>query len=173
MIGKKHFLALLLIFLIVLGCKENNPKPLDYSPKESQESQTVAQLPTIVKISSEVEAEIAKWDSYKDFEKSFVTLTRKNKKEELKLLVDELIEKEKNINKDSIPEPLNDARIKSRLKVLETYLLETKAKLSEAQVAENTITNQKAKLLLAFNALRNQFTEVLTNNISETLLDDE
>jgi aminopeptidase C len=71
---------------------------------------------------------------------------------DLKMLVSELIEKEGAILKDGYPKDFNTLEVKSRQRLLRTYLLKTQALINQSQ-------DPKAAALEAveaFNALKEQ-----------------
>ena len=70
----------------------------------------------------------------------------------------------------TFPEKYDLQRVKSRLLVIQTFLLETDAMLKEELLDDTLFINSKAKLVAAFNALNNQLNELCQQRFDESLL---
>jgi hypothetical protein len=135
-------------------------------------NQEVEEIPAFVKLSTEAQKEIDNWLLFVEMSKSFKNLIDLNELEELSLKVEEVLEKEATLSKKAFPEKFNSPRIKSRLLVFKTFMLEMQALLLEANVSDNQIKQQKVKLVKAFNGLSSQLSEILTPTIDESLLEE-
>ncbi len=109
------------------------------------------------------------WPEYNAFTSSFDPLYKVEEIEDIILVIEDLIEKQKLLEKSKYPEEFNTPQIKSRQKIVLTYLLKTKGDLQNRVKAENSIL----ELIDANNAMRNQFNVILNNPLDNKLILDE
>lgn len=146
----------------------------DKSPAQGQDSQTTGfntkKFPKKTAINDKAAGLIKNWPEFNAFDASFDAVYRVANEEDLKLVIEDLIEKQKLLEASAYPELFNKPQIKSRQKVLKTFILKTKGNL------EYRINNRETaiEMINAYNALRNQF-NVMANNTLDTksiLLDE-
>ncbi len=96
-----------------------------------------------------------------EFERSFDLLARANSEEEMKLAVNDLLEKEGNLLREGYPEAFDRTSVRSRQKVVQTMLLKLKWELSN----RDSITRTVDELSGSYNAMRAQMNQVLKNKL--------
>jgi hypothetical protein len=161
-------LLIYLVFLAVaVSCKEGKEQEVVTDTKT--EFVSFQNTPNTQKFNPRAEGILSAWPEFQEMQNSFGVLYRAENNEDLILAVDDLLEKEKNLRSSSYPKEFDKAQIKSRQKVLRTFLLKVKASL-----AENTDVNAPLKeMLTARNAFRNQFNIVITNKLDTELILNE
>jgi hypothetical protein len=116
-------------------------------------------------------AEITKnWEAFNALQASFDAVYKVGNTEDLSLVLEDLIEKQKVLETSKYPEKLNKAQIKSRQKVFHTYILKTKGDLVYRIDAQKSVL----QMIDAHNSMLNQI-NVITNNTLDlkSLLDPE
>ena len=163
---QKFFIYLVFITL-VFGCrKEVKPKVIDNSTTQFVSFQNT---PKIQDINTDANTILGAWPEFKALQNSFNLMYLAENNEDLVLAIDDLLEKEKGLRESKYPGEFDKMQIKSRQKVLQTFLLKIKASL-----AENTDIEKPIKqMLLARNAFRNQFNIIVNNKLDTTLIIDE
>ncbi|WP_394973982.1 hypothetical protein [uncultured Croceitalea sp.] len=158
-----YFVSLVLVF----SCKqEKTPEILTNSKTEFVSFQNT---PKTQKFNPRSEGILSAWPEFQEMQDSFEVLYRSDNNEDLVLAINDLLEKEKNLRESTYPKEFDKAQVKSRQKVLRTFLLKVKASL-----AENTDVNTPLKeMLIARNAFRNQFNVVINNKLDTELILDE
>ncbi|MEA1787580.1 hypothetical protein U1E44_15870 [Arenibacter sp. GZD96] len=109
------------------------------------------------------------WPEFNAFQNSFDALYRIANEEDLKLVMEDLIEKQKLLEASDYPELFNRNQVKSRQKVLKTYILKIKGNL------EYRIDNQEfiIEMLTAYNAFCQQFNVIVHNTLDAKLILNE
>lgn len=159
--GKILFYGMLFVFLV--SCKENKDQEIEQV--ETDTFFKVDTLPEPISINAKAMEIIKDWQEFKNLETTFQTLYRVDNREDLALVIEDLIEKQKMLEASNYPEIFNKPQIKSRQKVFKTYVLKTKGNLEyRVGVAEST-----SEMVTAYNAFRNQF-GVLVNSALDTNL---
>ena len=160
------------VFFIVLfslwGCKEK--------PKEVVEEKTeidffdYRKMPKKHQVTSKVDSLLVSWKEFQMFTSSLGVLYKATTAEDLALAVDDVLEKEAELYKSEYPEAFDKSQVKSRQRVLRTYLLKVKADIANKMDATPAVV----EMLQANNEFHEQFDIVLGNVLnSELILDDE
>jgi len=120
-------------------------------------------------VSSKSSAILNSWPEYKEFDGAINELYIVENTEDLSLVLEDLIEKQKALKESDYPAEFDKPQIKSRQKVVHTFVLKTKGNLEYRLDSQESII----ELLNAYNALQNQF-NVITNNTLDinTLLEE-
>ncbi len=162
---KLFFVGLILGFFISCG-KEIK----EVSTEDSTEANfDQKKFPPKVAITSRANDSIKNWPEFKAFETSFDAVYRIENKADLSLAIEDLIEKQKLLDASVYPKLFDNPQIKSRQKVLKTFILKTKGNLEyQMDTREATI-----EMINAYNALRNQFNVMVNNTIDTKLIFDE
>ena len=109
------------------------------------------------------------WAEYIAFESSFDAIYTTANNEDMILVIDDLLEKQKAWEKSDYPESFDKAQVKSRQNVMKTYLLKVKTDLlNRADFVSST-----KEMIEAYNALREQFNVVMNSNLDPKLLSDD
>ena len=98
-------------------------------------------------------------------ENTFESLYRVANREDLVLVIEDLIEKQKTLEASTYPATFDIPQIKSRQKVFKTYILKTKGNLEYRDGTKGSTI----EMIEAYNAFRNQF-NVIVNSRLDTLL---
>lgn len=165
---QKFLLPILVLILFFLGCGQQQNNEVDNNT-EGQVAYDYRKLPNRIEINQKAAAVLDEWEAYVEFSRSFEIFYQARNDEDLKLAVDDLIEKEKAMETSDYPELFDKSQIKSRQRVIKTFLLKTRADLSGNRDA----TTSAVATVDAFNAFRGQF-NVITNNPLDvkTILDE-
>ncbi|TKD67009.1 hypothetical protein [Flavobacterium sp. ASW18X] len=155
----QKLLIICTFFLVCFACKEK-------APIQEQQNAVAAEfsfknMPNPIPLTDKATEKLKPWTAYQDFEKSFDVFRRARNTEDLKLAVTDLIEKETALEKSDYPEAYNIAQIKSRQLILKTFLLKIKGHLDNQQEVKEPVK----ELLLARNAMRNQFNRILKDTL--------
>lgn len=163
----QKLLYVIVIFTSLLGCKKNDGLP------EETESEALffnyQKMPKKFVMNPEATAILEEWIEFKALTSSFDVLYKAKNNEDLILAIDDLIEKEKLLSKASYPEPFDKFQIKSRQRVLKTYILKVKSSiLNHTDTTESTI-----EMIEAYNAMRKQFNVVVNSQLDEKIILNE
>lgn len=109
------------------------------------------------------------WPEYQTMEQSFDALFTVTNREDLSLVIDNMIEAQKNLSKSKYPEPFDSPRVKSRQKVFTTYMLKVKGDLYYRVDPKASIL----QMIEAYNVLRNQFNTIVNNTLDTRLILEE
>ena len=152
---------------LVLSCKQE--KESEVVTDAETEFVSFQNTPKTQKFIPKAEGVLSAWPEFQELQNSFEVLYRAANNEDLVLAVDDLLEKEKSLRESTYPKEYNKPQVKSRQKILQTFLLKVKASL-----AENTDVNTPLKeMLIARNAFRNQFNVVINNTLDTELILNE
>lgn len=113
---------------------------------------------------------IKNWEEFNALEISFDAIYNIENTEDLSLVLEDLIEKQKALAESTYPEPFNKPQIKSRQKVFHTFVLKSKGDLIYR------IDSQKSVLEMidSHNAMINQMNAITSNTLDlKTLLERE
>ncbi len=90
--------------------------------------------------------------------------------EDLRLILEDLIDKQKTLTESDYPITFNTPQIKSRQKVFHTFVLKTKGDLIYSIDSEDSVL----KMINAYNAILNQMNTITSNTLDlKSLLDEE
>lgn len=159
---KRVFLGVFL--LLWLSCKEHKADvggddtvsheiPADNWPKKNN-------------IDAKALKELEDWAAYQTLESSFDALYTVTNREDLSLVIENMIEAQKNLAKSKYPEPFDTPRVKSRQKVFTTYMLKVKGDLYYRIDPRESIL----QMIAAYNAFRNQFNIIVKNTLDTQLI---
>ena len=162
---KIYLFAALILFLC--GCRNGSEN--DAEADTAAEMFAVDSLPEKATISAGGRQLMGNWEAFATLEQSVDALYRVGNREELRLLLEELVEELKAVEESEYPPALDNAQVKSRLKVFKTYLLKAKANLEYRTDPLEAV----AEMLDAYNALCREFTILSNNTIDAKLLEDE
>ena len=109
------------------------------------------------------------WPEYNALDASFNALYTVENREDLILIIEDLIEKQKLLEASKYPEMFDKPQIKSRLKVFKTFFLKIKGNLEYRLDIEEPVL----ETIKAYNALRNQFNVVANNTLDTKLILEE
>lgn len=152
--------ALLLFF----SCKQNKEKSAT-DEVLTTDIQT-DNWPKKTVINTKAMAIITDWPEFLTLETSFDALYTVENEEDLKLVIENLIENQKLLEATTYPETFDVPQIKSRQKVFKTYVLKTKGTLEYHQDIQEPVL----EMITAYNAFRNQFNVIVNNTLDTKLI---
>lgn len=155
--------CILIFFMVFLGCKKNGDSSSDIGNDELVFN--YQKMPKKLTINPKATVIVEEWPEFKKLSSSVDVLYRAKNNEDLILAIDDLIEKEKLLEKGTYPEAFDKFQIKSRQRVFKTYMLKVKSSVLDNRDA----TQPTIEMLEAYNAFRKQF-NVLVNSQLDTKL---
>ncbi len=158
----------ILVFLFVfLACTTKKGEKVQESTSFEISTQ---KWPEITKFKGEAAKIINNWPEFKALQNSFNAIYDVSNTEDLSLALENLIEKQKELQTSIYPEEFDIPQIKSRQKVFHTYLLKTKGDLIYSIDASNSVV----QMIDALNAIIEQCNTITSNTMNlEELLEDE
>lgn len=154
--------AIGLVFLLLSCGREESATAEDSQSESDQEASTAYwSRPRKIPLSEDASRMTNNWEGFMEFERSFDLLTRASSEEEMKLAVNDLLEKETNLASKGYPEAFDRTSVKSRQKVLRTMLIKLKWELSN----RDSITRTVDELSGSYNAMRAQMNQILSNKL--------
>lgn len=160
--GKLFWTALLIV--VIIACKQQRPEA--NSGSASDYELAVDSFPKRVAMNSKVIAILKDWPEFNILEASFDALYNAENREELILIMEDFVENQKVLAASEYPEAFNKPQIKSRQKVLKTYILKTKA----AVEYRTDVLQPTTEMIVAYNALRRQFNVTVNNTLDTDLI---
>ena len=155
------------LFLTFFSC---NTKEKEVSSAQNQIVKIeTKKWPKKTIITGEAATILGSWPEFNAFDSSFDPLYKIEGKEDLVLVIEDLIEKQKLLAKSTYPEEFNVPQIKGRQKIVLTYLLKIKGDLEYQLDSEKSII----EFVTAYNAMRKQFTVLLNNQLNNKLILNE
>ena len=157
----------LLVLTLVLACKD--------APVLSEEGQEqgwtldTESLPKKNMVNAKAASLLGNWKEFTVFETSFDRLYTCQYAEDLILVTEDLIEKQKELEASQYPSKFDIPQVKGRQKVLKTYILKVKGDLEYRVNPDVSIK----EMVNAYNALRNQFNVVVNNTLPQDLILNE
>lgn len=161
------FLYFLVLLMILGSCKE---RVSEAATGEVSNFEAMAnELPKVVPVNTKARVILDTWKEFYSFDKSFERIYTIDYREDLVLVIDDLVEKQKLLEKAVYPEEFDIPQIKGRQKVVKTYILKTKGDLEYRQDPENSIK----EMITAYNALREQFNVTVNNTLPTELIENK
>ncbi|MGB3151994.1 MAG: hypothetical protein WBB27_15155 [Maribacter sp.] len=159
--------VLLVFFALLIACRQSPTATSDL--QDSQWTMNASELPGKSVVNAKATAILKNWNEFAIFETAFDRLYTIEYREDLILVTEDLVEKQKLLEKSVYPPEFDIPQIKGRQKVLKTYILKMKGDL-EYRVNPDASLKE---IIKAFNALREQFNIVVNNTLSEDLILNE
>ncbi len=163
---EKIWLLGMVLFLLV-SCKEEADKEITVAVQE--EFINIDSLPRPIAVNAKAEAILKNWQAFYNMETTFESLYRVENREDLSLVIDDLLEKQKQLEASTYPEIFDKPQIKSRLIVLHTFILKTKGNLEYRMDTKETTLD----MIAAYNAYRNQFNVLVNSELDTSLILNE
>ncbi|MGD1947553.1 MAG: hypothetical protein ACFB0A_15130 [Croceivirga sp.] len=153
--------------LFMVSCKEAPVERVETT--QNTNSFSIQDYPKGIVLEPQVLDSTRSWSEFVAMEGSFDILKRATSTEDLKLAIDDLIEKEKALAKAKSPESFDKLQIKSRQQLFRTFLYKVKANLIDARPVNEGMT----ELINAYNAYKNQFNVISGSTLDAKLILDE
>ncbi len=150
------FFFLSLIVVATWGCKEQN----------GQVANTVATFglntekwPKKAKVEAKALDTLQTWSAFMTFDTTFDALYGVANTEDLHLVIEDLVEQQKQLESSAFPNIYNKPQVKSRLKVFQTYLLKTKGHIEYRLDPQEPVL----EMINTYNSLLGQL-NIISNN---------
>lgn len=155
------------ISLLFFSCKENKG-PLVV---EDTADSTIAteNWPKKTVINTKATDIIKDWPEFSALDTAFDALYSVENPEDVKLVIENLIENQKLLETSKYPEEFDVPQIKSRQKVFKTYILKTKGNLEYRLDVKEPVL----EMITAYNALCHQFNVIVNNTLDTKLILEE
>ncbi len=150
--------------LFFLSCQEQPAGATDETSRN--ENLSLSSLEKVVETDPKAMEYLNAWPEYRALESEIERVYESENKEDLILVVEELIQKQNALEASVYPEPFDVPQIRSRQKVFKTYLLKLKAALDDRSEA---LTPAK-EMVVAYNAMRKQFNVIVNNTLDTNLI---
>ncbi|WP_282115725.1 hypothetical protein [Cellulophaga baltica] len=159
-----------LIVLVFLGCIACGEKKTE-DVKEDPAAGLVAlkKLPKKVNASFGATEILKDWTEYNALNAAVNAVYTIDTKEDLIVVLEDLVEKQKLLEASAYPEVFDRADIKSRQKVFKTKVLQVKFDLEYDKDPRKMVI----ELVKAYNAFNNQFSVVIKSTLKPEILFDE
>jgi hypothetical protein len=161
------FVFFALSLLVLTGCR---------SPEQGAQEETgsvieaeIRALPELVQVDPQAREVLDSWPQYISLENRLSALPGVRNREEMELLLEELNQICLQIEENAFPAPFETPSVRSRQKVLRTYL----GKLESANHYRLEYQEPISELMDAYNALRQQFNVIVRNTLTPDLFEDE
>lgn len=156
-----------MLLIVFISCKDN--KVILEEGQESEWGMVVSQLPVKIALNGKSNALVDDWLAFKAFDTSFDRMYDATYKEDLVLIIEDLVENQKALEVSKYPTQFDIPQVKGRQKVLKTFILKTKGDLEYRQDPKVSME----QMITAYNSLRNQFNVEVNNTLLEELLVNE
>ncbi|MGS0525456.1 hypothetical protein ACU8V7_09925 [Zobellia nedashkovskayae] len=155
-----------LMLVLALACKEQKQELVveDASAQELRSEKWAKKLP----IKPKAQAILDNWIEFASFETSFDALHTVANREDLRLVIEEMITKQNQLEESTYPKEFNIPQVKSRQKVFKTYMLKVKGDLFYRIDPHESVV----QMMEAYNAFRNQINVVVNNTLDTDLILD-
>ena len=163
----KKIMSICFLLLLSVACQESAGENTD--KKKEQQFLKVEALPQRAIINAKASAILKKWIEFNALNTGFDALFAVENAEDLALVLDDLVEKQKALEDSEYPPTFDLPQVRSRQKVMKTFILKTKAAVEYRVDA----TDPAVEMMEAYNAMRNQFNVIVNNTFDTKLLLDE
>ncbi|RKN82441.1 hypothetical protein [Ulvibacterium marinum] len=161
------FFVLGVVTLVFISCGSGNKQ--EDTTDTSVFDISTEKWPKKTAIQSKAMDILKNWPEFNALETSFDALYSVENKEDLKLVIEDLIEKQKLLADSKYPEPFDISQIRSRQKVFKTYILKAKNYLEFQQDSHEPTL----EMINAYNGFRNHFNIIVNNTLDTKLILEE
>jgi hypothetical protein len=152
--------------ILAVGCKSPDQKEPQDEP--SMIEAEIQALPDLVPLDPRAREIVEGWPQYNSLENRLSALPHVKNREEMELLLEELKQICKQVEENAFPKPFEKPSVRSRIKVLRTYL----GKLEAANYYRLDYQEPISELMDAINAIRQQFNVIVTNNLTPDVFEN-
>lgn len=160
-------LLTLLVILSLLACGDRNEA--ETTATDVPDSIEVGELPAITRPNRGADEILKQWPEYNALDNALQSLSTISSRSEVNIVLDNVKEKLELLEASEFPEAFDTPRVKSRLKVMRTYLLKTKATMVYGDDPVPPVKD----LWEAYGNLIRQFNVIVNNNLDTKLILDE
>lgn len=145
-----------LVFIVFISCKQDKS---EVTEDTSAFDISTENWPGKTRVNTKANAILKEWSAYVDLDKTFDGLYTVENTEDLNLIVEDLIERQKLLAESEYPQSFDRPQIKSRQRVFQTFILKTKGDLEYRVDPQQSVR----EMIDAYNVFRYQF-DIITNN---------
>ena len=156
-----------IVIVFCLACVNDKTEPIENIQKVA--AYDYGKMPKKEPINEEASSILNDWAAFSDFSKSAEILYQATSSEDLALAIDDILEKEKLLGESKYPEQFDVPQVKSRQRVLLTFILKARGDI----IGKRNPTNSMIQLFNAYNAFRNQFNIITDNRLELNLFLNE
>jgi len=151
-----------------LGCKDKSATS-QMDPSLGELDFNYQKIPQRTLLNTKAAGFLENWPEFRAFNSSFDVLYKARNNEDLALAIDDLIDKENLLEKSKFPSIFDTFEIKSRQRVVKTYLFKVKSQiLNNGETTEPTM-----EMIRAYNAMRAQLNVIVNSQLDKKLILDE
>lgn len=156
------------MLLLLISCQ--GEKNTTVTTDDSAYEISIEKWPKKSILSAKTQESLKDWTEFYALETSYDAIYTIKNTEDLKLVLEDLIEKQKLLQASNYPEALNKAQIKSRQKVFHTFILKTKGDL----IYRIDVQKSALQMIDAHNAMLDQMNVITGNTFDlKTLLEED
>jgi cell division protein YceG involved in septum cleavage len=159
-------MTFLFLALWLIACQDQTAET---AQQQVEELFQLEKLPQRSTVNAKGAVILRDWKEFNDFNTSFDALYTVANTEDLSLVLEDLIEKQKQLEGGAYPAVFDVPQVRSRQRVLKTFILKTKAAVEYRIDATDAAT----EMVDAYNTLRNQFNTIVNNTLDTNLIIDE
>ena len=164
----RRILVLMMGIALFFGCGDGEPQTEDQTLDQGRLF-TFQGTPNVINLKANAITLIKNWKEFSELERGFDVMFQATANEDLVLAIDDLLEREKVLGESEYPEEFNTMKIRSRQKVLRTFMLKVKAGLAY----NRDVTEGLKQMLTAYNALREQMNTITNNQFNTEFILNE
>lgn len=161
-------ISVFLIALLILAACNTKAEEASETPAEVSESGELS-LPATAQLDPGARAVLDGWAEFRSLEDRMAILAETRDEEEMKLLLEELNQICQRLEESTFPEVFDEPSVRSRIKVIQTYL----GKLDAALFYRLDYQEPLKELMTSYNALREQFNVIVRNTLRPEFFEDE
>lgn len=155
------------ILFVFSGCKDQKSTMDENDQTES--SIAADKFPSKLALNAKSKDLVKDWLAFKAFDANFDRIYKATYREDLVLIVDDLVENQKKMESTKYPSKFDIPQVKGRQKVLKTFILKAKGDLEYRQDPKIAIE----EMIGAYNNFRNQFNVEVNNTLTEDFILNE
>ncbi len=160
-------MSIFFLLLLSVACQVSVGENAD--KKKEQQFFQVEALPQRVILNAKASDISKEWIEFNALNTGFDALFTVENEEDLAFVLDDLVEKQKSLEESEYPPTFDLPQVRSRQKVMKTFILKTRAAVDYRVDA----TEPAVEMMEAYNAMRNQFNVIVNNTLDTQLLLDE
>ncbi len=162
-----RFILLLLICIGFLSCQEKKAQLV--SNDGSTYELSTENWPKKSDVNAKAQEILKDWVEFNAFETTFDALYNVANRDDLKLTIEDLIEKQTALETSKYPKAFDIPQVKSRQKIFKTYILKVKGAIFYRTGPQESVI----EMINAYNSFRNQFNVVVNNTLDTDLILEE
>ncbi len=162
-----RFILLLLICIGFASCQEKKAQLV--SNDGSTYELSTEKWPKKSDVNAKAQEILKDWVEFNAFETTFDALYNVANRDDLKLTIEDLIEKQNALETSKYPKAFDIPQVKSRQKIFKTYILKVKGAIFYRTVPQESVI----EMIKAYNSFRNQFNVVVNNSLDMDLILEE